>query len=548
MEKLIFTLCSNIIILILFINLGLYFRKLLFKDSDDIIEFKSIDLILGISISIFLLFFLSKIIGFKNASFTVFVVMLLNRYNLNILRIKFRYIYLILTYFLFLLLNFQYDGNSNLDRLDPMVTFNLVAHSVRAANLSIFINNNDFIPAINQNIFQSIVASFINNFSTKGSIQFNFSVIMAAMPIATFFMLSLIFKYASFKKHRLIAFLCMFINPAFSTHLITFNDGGSSLFNTRSFDIYFSICCFLLLIYFMKNLKSLVKVNFIILSFVLISLYCSMLFAGPQFIVFISCFAFLLVVFSFYKDGNIPYKNFTLLTLSCLLFSGIVSMSNGGFFILEGFRDLYAIPGIGGLWDDVIHAHRRIGLRTPYFLCYAEYGSHLWNHLLGNPTRILPWPQNELQYGLHKLSITETIFYSFCTIRFISVPVISLIISYFLLKKINLLNNHTSVFYSFCFSALIFTFLYLFIEMQMYIWPLSRFLHPLLIACILSTGFVLNYIFTLELKDKLFLLSVILFLTFPGFIQFSNQIQTSGLCDFSNFKLQFTQTEMISLK
>ena len=101
MENFIFTLVSNIVIIILFINLGLYFRKLLLKDLDDIIEFTAVDLILGISISIFLLFFLSKFIGFENASYILFIVMLFNKYNLNILRIKLKFINLILIYFAF---------------------------------------------------------------------------------------------------------------------------------------------------------------------------------------------------------------------------------------------------------------------------------------------------------------------------------------------------------------------------------------------------------------------------------------------------------------
>ena len=68
MENFIFTLVSNIVIIILFINLGYTFVNYL-KDLDDIIEFTAVDLILGISISIFFLFILSKFIGFKHASY-----------------------------------------------------------------------------------------------------------------------------------------------------------------------------------------------------------------------------------------------------------------------------------------------------------------------------------------------------------------------------------------------------------------------------------------------------------------------------------------------
>ena len=150
-----------------------------------------------------------------------YYIIILNKYNLNILRIKLKFINLILIYFAFLFLNFQNNPSSASGEIDTMATFNLVAHSVRAANLSIFINNNDFIPGVNQNIFQSIVASFLNNFSSKGSIQLNFSVIMAAMPIATFLMLSLILKSVGLNKHRIIALICMFINSSISTYLIT---------------------------------------------------------------------------------------------------------------------------------------------------------------------------------------------------------------------------------------------------------------------------------------------------------------------------------------
>lgn len=528
-------------------NLGLYFRKLLLKDLDDIIEFKAIDLILGISISIFFLFFLSKFMGFENASYAIFIMMLFNRYNLNMFKIKLKFVFLILIYFIFLLVNFQYNPSIASGEFDAMATFNLVAHSVRAANLSIFINKNDFIPGINQNIFQSIVASFLNNYSTKGSIQFNFSVIMAAMPIATFLMLSLILRSIGLNKHRIIALFCMFINSSISTYLITVNDGGSSLFNTRSFDIFFSICCFLLILYFMLHLKYLNELNKLLIIFIQICVFTALLFAGPQFLMFISCFSFLIIFFSFVKYKYIPFKNVSLIHFFCLLISGLISMTNGGFFILEKFRDLYAIPGIGGLWDDALHAHRRIGLRTPYFLCYAEYGSHIFSHLFGNPTRILPWPQNQLQYGVHTLSITETIFYALCTIRFVTVPVISIIVSYFLLKKINILKKYESVFYSFCFSALIFTFLYLFIEKQLHVWPLSRLIHPILIICIISSGYILDFNMKVKSHKRILIYSLIVFLVFPGLIHFTNQIYTSGIFNFNNFQFQFIQTEMIPL-
>lgn len=545
MENLIFTLISNVLIITLFINLGLYFRKLLVKDLDDIIEFTAVDLILGFSISIFFLFILSKFIGFKYASYILLLVMLLNKYNLNILKIRLRFISLILLYFVFLFLNFQNNPSTESGEIDTMATFNLVAHSVRAANLSIFINNNDFIPGVNQNIFQSIVASFLNNFSTKGSIQFNFSVIMAAMPITTFLMLSLILKSLGLSKHRIIALICMFINSSISTYLITVNDGGSSLFNTRSFDIFFSICCFLLILYCMLYLNHLNELNKLLITLIQICVFTALLFAGPQFLMFISCFSFLIIFFSFVRYKYIPFKNLSLMYFFCLLISGLISMTNGGFFILQDFRDLYAIPGIGGLWDDALHAHRRIGLRTPYFLCYAEYGSHVFSHLFGNPTRILPWPQNQLQYGLHKLSITETIFYALCTIRFVTVPVISIIVSYFLLKKINILKKYKSIFYSFCFSALIFSFFYLFIEKQLHIWPLSRFFHPILIICIISSGYILDFTMKLKSKQRILIYPLIVFLVFPGLIHFSNQIYTSGIFNFNNFQFQFIQTEMI---
>ena len=496
----------------------------------------------------FMLFVISKITGFKIACYIVFCFLLINKYNLKIFNINKKIILLILILILILFLNFQSSKSIDSGDVHAMSTFNLVAHSVRATNLSIFINKNDFIPAINQNIFQSIVASFFNNFSTKASIQFNFSFIMAVMPIVTFLILSLILKCAGLNKHRFISLLCMFINPSFSTHLITINDGGSSLFNSRSFDIYFSICCFLLLIYFLQNIKFLIKTSAEITCIVLISIFCSMLYAGPQFLMFISCFYFLLICFLFFKYKHIPNLNINLCAFFCLLFAGLISMTNGGFFILEGFRDLHPIPGIGGLWDDIIHAHRRIGLRTPFFLCYAEYGSHSLNHLFGNPTRILPWPQNELQYGLHKLSIIDKALYALCTLRFISVPIISIIVSYLLLKKLNFISEYRSVFYSLCLSVLVFSFFYLFIEIQCYIWPLSRLLHPILIICILSSGYFINFIFGLKSRYKILFYPIILFLTVPGVIHLSNQIQTSGLCNLSNFNHQFSQTEMISCK
>ena len=306
---------------------------------------------------------------------------------------------------------------------------------------------------------------------------------------------------------------------------------------------YVVSCLFFIACYFMKYLNEL---NKFLLTLIQICVFTALLFAGPQFLMFITCFSSLIIFISFVRYKYIPFKDLSLIHFFCLLISGLISMTNGGFFILENFRDLYAIPGIGGLWDDALHAHRRIGLRTPYFLCYAEYGSHVFSHLFGNPTRILPWPQNQLQYGLHKLSITETIFYALCTIRFVTVPVISIIVSYFLLKKMNILKKYKSVFYSFCFSALIFSFFYLFIEKQMHIWPLSRLFHPILIICIISSGYIIDYILKLKSKKRILIYPFIVFLIFPSLIHFSNQIYTSGIFNFNNFQFQFIQTEMLS--
>lgn len=552
MGNIIITFIINILIIIFIINLGKKLRSKVTEIKIQNLESIGLDFIVGLTLIISILFFLDKFLGFKNASYISLALLVFNKFNLSIFRIN-KLCLAILTIFIILcFLNFQNLDTTFKPLTNPMSTHSLVAHSIRAGNLSIYISENNYIPSINQNLFQSIAGSFLLSFSNLPSIQFNLSLLMAAMPISTLCILSLIFKMLKIKKHRIYASICFFLNTTISSYLVTINDGGSSMSNTRSIDIFLSICIFLIFLMMYKykifeNHSN--KAYFIILNS---SLIFSLAISGPQFLMFIIVLFLNFIIISLISTKHIPSFYFLKKWIFYSMPIIILPFFLGGFFILEAFRDFAPIPAIGGLWDDPMHAHRRIGLRFPFVMSYSENGSHLLSNFLGQPNRVLEWPQIQLQYGIHLLTNMEKVILSLCSFRHIIIPFVGilsplLMIYYFNIRYAKSVKiQYLSVLVT---SILVFLFA-ISVEIQAYTWPVTRFLHPAIITGSILFTFIISYYSEKNnsfIRD--FLIKLLIFsLISPAIIHLSNQSFTSGLKTTGNIQHQFIQSSMIPTK
>ena len=548
MGNIIITFIINILIIIFIINFGKRLRIKVTEIKILNLETIGLDFILGLTLIISILFLLDKFLGFKNASYVSLALLVLNKYNFSIFKIKNLCLATLVIFIILCFLNFQNSETTFNPLTNPMDTHNLVAHSIRAGNLSIYINDNNYIPSINQNLFQSIAGSFLLSFSNQPSIQFNLSLLMAAMPISTLCILSLILKMLQIRKHRTYATICFFLNTTISIYLVTINDGGSSISNTRSIDLFLSICIFLifLMIYkynIYKNHYN--KFYFIILNS---SLIFSLAISGPQFLIFIVVLFlnFIIVSFIFKKHVHSIYflKKWIFYSIPVI----ILPFFLGGFFILEAFRDFTPIPAIGGLWDDPMHAHRRIGFRFPFVMSYSENGSHLLSNFLGHPNRILEWPQMQLQYGIHLLTNIEKVILSLCTFRHIIIPFVGILtplvmIYHFRTRYSKLVQvQYLTVLIT---STLVFLFA-ISVQIQAYTWPVTRFMHPAIIIGSILFTLLLSYYSgkNNSFYRNIFIKLLILFLISPAIIHLSNQSFASGLKNPLLLKNQFLQNSM----
>ena len=548
MGNIIITFIINILIIIFIINFGKRLRRTVTEIKILNLESIGLDFIVGLTLIISILFFLDKFLGFKNASYISLALLVLNKFNLSIFRIKKLCLATLIIFIILCFFNFQNSDPTFSALTNPNGTHNLVAHSIRAGNLSIYINENNYIPSINQNLFQSIAGSFLLSFSTLPSIQFNLALLMAAMPISTLCILSLILKMLKIKKHRMHATICFFLNTTLSTYLVTINDGGSSISNTRSIDVFLAICIFFifLIMYKYKIYKNHSnKFAFIILNS---SLIFSLAISGPQFLMFIIVLFVNFIIISLFYTKHVPSIYFLKKWIFYSIPIIILPFFLGGFFILESFRDLAPIPAIGGLWDDPMHAHRRIGLRFPFVMSYSENGSHLLSNFLGQPNRILEWPQIQLQYGIHLLTNMEKVILSLCTFRHIIIPFAGILsplvmIYHFRTRYSKLVQiQYLSVLVT---SILVFLFA-ISVEIQAYTWPVTRFMHPAIIIGSISFTFILSYYS--EKNNSFFrniLIKLLIFtLISPGIIHLSNQSFTSGLKEPLIIRNQFLQNSM----
>lgn len=153
MENIIIIFIINTLLFIFIINFGKSLRRKVAEIKILNLESIGLDFILGLTLIVSILFLLDKFLGFKNASYISLALLVLNKYNLSIFRINKLCLAMLTIFIILCFLNFQNLDTTFEPLTNPMGTYNLVAHSIRAGNLSIYINENNYIPAINQNLF-----------------------------------------------------------------------------------------------------------------------------------------------------------------------------------------------------------------------------------------------------------------------------------------------------------------------------------------------------------------------------------------------------------
>ena len=541
---------SSILIAVIVVNFGAVIRQSITHHKIRTFEAICLDFLIGAVAKVSLLVVLSKILGFTLACYSLIIIMLfvIVRWRRFKFIFNFDYLLALVMILFFCGLNFQNGSFEDASSLNPLLSHNLLAHSLRAGNISIFIVEHNYIPAINQNLFQSIWAAFMLNFSNSNAIQYCFSFLLGSMWVTAFGIISLTLSFFSKTNTRWYALLCVCLNSSISNTLVNVVDVGSTIFNIRSIDVTLAVCLFLInFIIFHTQVYAKTNSKFVFYYYAISSCFALML-AGPQFLLFQMAYFALLSILNFFKQDIIgstkQYYGWLLVTA----FSLVLPFCFGGFFVIEIFRELPDIPAVGGLMDDPAHIHRRIGFRFPFLYSISNTGCVYLSSIFGSVNKVLLWPEYILQFNIDSLSFTQKALYSLATLRFILIPLLGIIgFGLLVLKKHLIPSKNAFIYFSLLAIISLGSILFvLFVEIQSLSWPVSRFYHPFLILSFVMCSVSFSHLYSHTNKKILKLIYILaaLYITHPMFLVLLNRFDQSVFLHPENIHGQFVQDKI----
>lgn len=178
-----------------------------------------------------------------------------------------------LLFLFYLSLNHRWGyPTANLSEKHPLETANLLAHSVRAGNISLWIFENNRIPVLGQNSFQSILASAMMVVSNKPEhSQFFLSLLHSSFSsLLAGLIYSILRSYTDWKRAFGATFFVWFTTVSIYPVYVSIVDVGNSFFKLRSIDTIFGIVVFfmlLLAVYFYEYTEKRRAVLFVALGF-----------------------------------------------------------------------------------------------------------------------------------------------------------------------------------------------------------------------------------------------------------------------------------------
>jgi hypothetical protein len=457
-------------------------------------EFRALVALQLLSLVIFTLLFkdiFRKNLKFKFLSFSISIIVVLIFTNLETLRS--------LTP-----LTDTFFGDSGL--IDPFASFGSVVHTFRASNISLFTIQMDDIPTLGQHIGQSLLAA-IPTFLGVKSLLANLNIWLISIKVFSFIFLLGLFKSLSFGKYQalLLSFLAFSAQSAFSLSAISTGDTGGSILNMSSSDCLIGVFSFFTLFLMYLELGKNKLMFFLIQGLFILSWSLT---ASHLILIW---FGVLLLDFLLKKTKFEKYETqYEWGAIFSFLLFAVVSAGYGGMLAPKGLHSNVKIPGL----MQVSRSDRKaISFRNPGISFYSSSTITRWKQSLSSDemistydakctgdTRIL----NFLTLDCRGLSKPAGVTFqsgtkekiagalkvipmnTYLSLRVIFWPLISLILFFFLRKKIDVgIYKIGPTFIALFIGGSVITGT---IALYGYVWELSRFFY---------TGWILGVVFLL---------------------------------------------------
>lgn len=452
---------------------------------------------IGVSAFLFL-FGLSELI-IDNARYSaVFSILLLSPFVFyrtdfrillnNQIKIIISYIFLVSITFLTLINSPKPDDNilNNIEAINPLHTVSLVAHSLRAGNLSIYIDEENKLPRVSQNFTQSILASLPSLVGFK-SPQLGLSL-WHGLLIG--FIYLLVYGYFRKKFNRYLsafaALALMFANTTFSSVYVRTVDVGSTLILIRSVDVLFGLGALFITVIILENIYSHKNILYIddksnnLLKkrpfYAVISIFFVFGFSlhgvGSQYVLIIIAILFLALIYFFYHQSRNRFAIGILLFI--FLFGAGVGVFQGGTLLPAKYGEKEKIHGMLKLEND---SGRPFAWRTPWVLADTpglENEDNNYIKLERSPPKLFKATDDTVD------KLYKSAKHFILTLNYLTIPILGIIfygLTFRYSKDIFCREYSLTYITSVCllvFGIFIASFFYMYWR----VWELTRFLYP----------------------------------------------------------------------
>lgn len=394
---------------------------------------------------------------------------------------------------------------NNADKINPFSGLGGVGHSFRAANLSLYFVEKNYIPVLNQNVGQSLLASiqmFCGFINPQLSLILWLNVTLGMALVFSYGLLAIFIKETNWRVFS--CFLLFVGGPALSLSYVSVTDTGSTLILSNNLNTIISVFIFMVfLLYLFDSYNKKINFKTDILFFVWFG------FSGNMFGAQNILLAILVLLALLYKNRKeFATCSQTIFYLSIFLLGSIFGALFGGMLVPKFMISNVVIPGVMTIYQT---NEKPVSFRFPRL---SEGDSESFNRSLDvfngrKKDDTLPLINNELSQNIQSLN-SDSLKYKiknnyilfalvriFRSIQLIFYPLLALIVFKYIQKKDAVLNSNLLLSYLFEITCILFTVgvvVSSVFSVYGYYWELSRFLYVGIFLSMFFVALVFSYL------------------------------------------------------